>query len=249
MTDRAMIIFENVSKDYPIYSQVRRGIKSFLFNINSAIKEIKNLKFQALIDASFIVEKGESLGIIGRNGEGKSTILSLIAGVIKPTKGKIKINGKVFSLLELGSGFHPELTGRENIILNGLLLGFTRSEILDKIEKIIEFSELGDFIEQPIRTYSSGMIARLGFSVVTAAKPDILLIDEVLAVGDFAFQKKCIKKMLQFKEDGVTIVFVSHDMDAVRKICDKVLWLENHQVKMIGKVEEVIEKYETSFIK
>lgn len=248
MSKTEVIRFEGVSKYYPLYTHVRRGIKAFLFNIGTAIKDLKNSKFQALKDISFTVSKGESLGIIGRNGEGKSTILSLIAGVIKPSEGKVSIKGRVLSLLEIGSGFHPELTGRENIILNGLLLGFKRSEILEKLNYIIEFSELGEFIEQPIRTYSSGMIARLGFSVVTAAEPDILLIDEVLAVGDLAFQEKCLKKMLDFKKNGVTIVFVSHDLDSIKKICDRVLWLENHKIKMIGIVDEVIEKYKESFL-
>jgi lipopolysaccharide transport system ATP-binding protein len=241
--NKKVIVFENVSKTFPFYGHIRRGIKGFICNLPQALKDMKNGRFVALRDISFEIERGQSVGIIGRNGEGKSTILSLIAGVIRPTTGTVRVEGKVFPILELGSGFHPDLTGRENIILNGVLLGLTRSEMRAQLNDIIEFSELGEFIDQPIRTYSTGMIARLGFSVVLAAKPDILLVDEVLAVGDIAFQKKCFHKMLRFKEDGATIVFVSHDMTAVRNMCEKVIWIENHTVKRIGKPEEVIEEY------
>lgn len=238
-----VISFKNVSKTFPFYGPVRRGLKGFICNLPEALKDMKNGKFEALKDISFEVKKGESLGIIGRNGEGKSTILCLIAGVLKPTSGKVSVNGRVFPLLELGSGFHPELTGRENILLNGVLLGLKRSEIKERLDEIIAFSELKEFIDQPIRTYSTGMIARLGFSVVLAAEPDILLVDEVLAVGDMAFQRKCLDRMMKFKERGVTVVLVSHEMESIRMMCDKVIWLENHSVKMIGEPEDVIGKY------
>jgi lipopolysaccharide transport system ATP-binding protein len=172
--------------------------------------------------------------------------LGLIAGVLKPTRGKVNTRGRIASLLELGAGFHPELTGKENIILNGVLMGLTRAEILGKMGAIIDFSEIGDFIDQPIRVYSSGMIARLGFSVVVHLDPEILLIDEVLAVGDLEFQKKCIDKMVSFKKNGVTMVFVSHSMIDVEKICDRVAWIENHNIKLLGKTPDVISSYSTA---
>lgn len=247
MSDLA-VVFENVSKVYPIYSHVKRGFKSFFIHLPKIFRDMRNSKFEALKEVSFEIKKGETFGIIGKNGEGKSTILSLIAGVIKPTKGKVIVNGKVFPLLELGAGFHPELSGRENIILNGILLGHTKEEIMAKLDEIIEFSELGDFIDQPVRTYSSGMLARLGFSVMSSVETDILLIDEIFAVGDLHFQLKCFERMLKHKKNGTTIVFVSHDMDNVAKICDRVLWLDNHKIGLIGSAKGVIENYKKSFI-
>ena len=179
------------------------------------------------------MKKGETLGIIGKNGAGKSTILGLIAGVLRPNTGRVMVNGRISPLLELGAGFHPELTGRENIMLKGVLIGLTRSEVLKKIDEIIEFSELDDFIDQPVRIYSSGMLARLGFSIVASLDPEILLIDEILAVGDMDFQKKCIQRMTAFKKRGVTIIFVSHNLASVENICDRLLWIENHSSKEI----------------
>jgi len=244
-----VIVLDNVSKSYLLYHHITGGIKNFLFNLPEALNSMRNNRFEALKDISFKVQKGETLGIIGRNGAGKSTLLGLIAGVLKPTNGKIIVNGKISPLLELGGGFHPELTGNENIILNGVLLGMSRVEAKSKLKEIVEFSELGDFIDQPIRVYSSGMLARLGFSVVAHLDPDILLIDEILAVGDIDFQKKCIDKMMGAKKSGVTIVFVSHSMPDVKKICDRVLWIDNHIVNILGEPEEVIESYTKNFEK
>jgi lipopolysaccharide transport system ATP-binding protein len=238
-----VIILDNVSKSYPLYHHITGGIKNFLFNLPEALNTMRNNRFEALKDISFKVHKGETLGIIGRNGAGKTTILGLIAGVLKPSSGKVVVHGRISPLLELGGGFHPELTGKENIMLNGVLLGLTRSEVVRKMNEIIEFSELGDFIDQPIRVYSSGMLARLGFSVVAHLDPDILLIDEILAVGDMEFQKKCIDKMMGFKRSGVTIVFVSHAMANVEMICDRVLWVENHTVKILGEPNDVVNNY------
>jgi lipopolysaccharide transport system ATP-binding protein len=238
-----VIIFDNVSKSYPLYHHITGGIKNFLFHPLKAVHTMKNSRFEALRDISFEVLKGESLGIIGRNGTGKSTTLGLIAGVLKPSKGMVIVKGRISPLLELGAGFHPELTGRENIMLNGVLMGLTRAEVLKKMAEIIEFSELGEFIDQPIRVYSSGMLARLGFSVVSSLGPDILLIDEILAVGDMEFQKKCIEKMVGFKKSGVTMVFVSHSMTDVERICDRTLWIDNHNNKMLGNTKDVIESY------
>jgi lipopolysaccharide transport system ATP-binding protein len=238
-----VVVFDNVSKNFPLYHHLTGGIKNFLFNLPEAVNSMRNNRFEALKDISFKVHKGETLGIIGRNGAGKSTLLGLMAGVLKPSAGGITVKGRVAPLLELGSGFHPELTGRENIMLNGVLLGLTRAEVLKKIKEIIAFSELEEFIDQPIRVYSSGMLARLGFSVVAHLDPDILLIDEILAVGDQEFQKKCIDTMMSFKKSGVTIVFVSHSMPDVNRICDRVMWIENRTVKMLGRPGETVEVY------
>jgi lipopolysaccharide transport system ATP-binding protein len=238
-----VIILDKVYKSYPLYYHITGGIKNFLFHLPNAIRQMRNSKHEVLKDISFEIYKGETFGIIGKNGEGKSTMLGLMAGVLKPTKGNIIVKGKTSPLLELGSGFHPELTGRENIILNGVLLGLTRFEVLRKMKEIIEFSELGDFIDQPIRVYSRGMLARLGFSVVSSLDPDILLIDEILAVGDKDFQKKCLERMMNFKKSGVTMVFVSHSMENVKKICNRVAWIENHSIKMIGDSESIASCY------
>ncbi|MBM4330469.1 MAG: ABC transporter ATP-binding protein [Deltaproteobacteria bacterium] len=238
-----IIIFDNVSKSFPLYHPITGGYKNFLFHLPKWIKSLRDSRFEALRDISFEVYNGETFGIIGRNGVGKSTTLGLIAAVLKPTKGRIIVKGRISPLLELGAGFHPELTGRENIMLNGVLMGLLRAEISRKIDEIIEFSELDNFIDQPIRVYSSGMLARLGFSVVAHLAPEILLIDEVLAVGDIQFQKKCIDRMVDFKKKGVTMVFVSHSMRDVEKICDRVMWIDDHTVKKIGDAQEIIDNY------
>lgn len=241
--NEAVIILDNVSKSYPLYHHITGGLKNFLFNMPQALRNMRHSRFEALKNTSFEIYKGESFGIIGKNGAGKSTILGLIAGVLKPSKGRVIVNGRISPLLELGAGFHHELTGRENIMLNGVLLGLTRAEVLAKMDEIIEFSELGEFIEQPIRTYSSGMLARLGFSVVSSLDPEILLIDEILAVGDMDFQKKCLERMMGFKKKGVTMVFVSHSMPDVQKICDRVVLIENHTLKNIGMPDSIIAEY------
>ena len=234
--------FEDVTKTYPYYGYITSGFKNFILNLPKALKQTKK-RFVALENISFEVYKGDCFGIIGRNGAGKSTLLGLIAGVLKPDKGTIIVNGRISPLLELGAGFHPELTGRENIILNGVLLGMTKKEVLKKFDKIVEFSELEDFIDQPIRTFSSGMMMRLAFSVIAHLDPDILLIDEILAVGDVNFQKKCFKKIQEFKESKVTILFVSHDIDQVRNLCNRAMWIENHKIKFIGPADEVCDRY------
>ena len=236
------IEFKNVSKTYPLINT--GGIKTFLFNMVTQIKQYKNTKFTALKNINFTIKDGGVVGIIGKNGAGKSTTLGLIAGVLNPTNGSVKVNGRVAPLLELGAGFHQDLTGRENIVLNGILLGMSKKEVMSKIDEIISFAEIGEFIDQPIRKYSSGMLARLGFSVAIQINPDILLIDEVLSVGDQSFSKKSQKAIFDFKNRGVTIVLVSHDSTSIRKLCSKVIWIENHEVKMIGDTEEVLSKYE-----
>ncbi|MCI1027995.1 ABC transporter ATP-binding protein [Pantoea dispersa] len=237
------IEFKNVTKRYPLYHHIGSGIKELIFNPKRALSMLSGRSYLAIEDICFQVNKGESVALIGRNGAGKSTSLSLVAGVIKPTSGSVEVSGRVASMLELGGGFHPELTGRENIRLNATLLGLRRKELNKRIDKIIEFSELGEFIDEPIRVYSSGMLAKLGFSVITQVDPDILIIDEVLAVGDISFQRKCINTINDFKSKGVTILFVSHSMSDIEKVCNKVIWIENHKVRKIGDSKSVIADY------
>ena len=234
----------NVSKNFIMYHHFTGGIKNFLFHLPSAIRSMRSTRRTVLENVDFEIISGETVGIIGKNGAGKSTVLGLLAGVLLPSSGSVTVDGRVAPLLELGAGFHSLLSGRENIVLNGTLLGMLREEVNDKLEKIIEFSELEEFIDQPIRTYSSGMLARLGFSVAVNCNPDILLVDEVLAVGDDSFQKKCIKKMRWFKDRGKTIVFVSHDIREIKQVCDRVIWIENKTVRMNDKSDKVLSQYE-----
>ena len=238
-----VINFSHVTKEYPLYHHIGSGIKDLVFHPKRAFQLLKGRKYLAIVDITFTVGKGEAVALIGRNGAGKSTSLGLVAGVIKPTKGTVTTQGRVASMLELGGGFHPELTGRENIYLNATLLGLRRKEVQQRMDRIIEFSELGDFIDEPIRVYSSGMLAKLGFSVISQVEPDILIIDEVLAVGDISFQAKCIQTIRDFKNKGVTILFVSHNMSDVEKICDRVVWIENHKLREIDSAERIIELY------
>lgn len=241
-----VIEFKNVTKRYPLYHHIGSGIKELLFHPKRALDLFRGRSYLAIEDISFKIAKGESVALIGRNGAGKSTSLGLVAGIMKPSSGTVNVTGRVASMLELGGGFHPELTGRENIKLNAVLLGLRKEELKKRINKIIEFSELGEFIDEPIRVYSSGMLAKLGFSVITQVDPDILIIDEVLAVGDLGFQQKCIEIINQFKQQGVTILFVSHNITEIAKICDRVIWIENHHLREIGDAKEVLESYQES---
>ncbi len=238
-----VIVLENVSKQYPLYHHISGGLKHFLFNLPESLRAVRNSQFEVLTDVSFSVQRGETFGIIGKNGSGKSTTLGLIAGVLTPSQGRVATRGRISPLLELGGGFHHELTGRENIILSGVLLGLRRSEVLVRLEEIVEFADIGDFIDQPIRVYSSGMLARLGFSMVATLNPEILLIDEILAVGDLNFQLKCLNRMIEFKKSGVTMVFVSHRMEDILRMCDRVVWIEDHRIKHLGAAGEVVERY------
>jgi ABC-type polysaccharide/polyol phosphate transport system ATPase subunit len=200
--------------------------------------------FSALNDVSFCARDGEWLGVIGRNGSGKSTLLKVIAGVYKPTSGKVTVNGKVAALIELAAGFHPELSGRENIMMNGLLLGLTRREIADREANIIEFADLGDFIDSPVKQYSSGMYIRLGFAIAIQVNPDILLMDEVLAVGDLLFKEKCLEKLEGFREQGKTVLLVSHDLNAIRRHCRRAILIDSGQLIADGNPDEVASQYE-----
>ncbi len=204
-------------------------------------------QFLALEDLSFSIPPGQTVGVVGRNGSGKSTLLSLLARIYRPTTGRITVRGRIATLLELGAGFHPEFTGYDNIFLNGVIYGFTRAELEEKLPSIIEFAGIGDFVDTPIKHYSSGMVTRLGFSIAVHAEPDILLVDEVLAVGDLDFQQKCYAKIEEFKARGVTIFFVSHDIAAMRRVADRVLWIHDHRLRADGPTAEVLPRYEATF--
>ena len=211
------------------------------FNRN---KQVKMLKFTALKDVNFNIKRGETFGIIGPNGAGKSTLLKILCGIMRPTSGKVSINGSLSALLELGTGFHPELTGRENILINGLILGLSKKEIESKYDEIIEFSGIKDFIDEPIKTYSSGMAVRLSFSVAVHVNPDILILDEVLAVGDAEFQAKSKKRIEEYINSGKTVLLVSHDKTAILNYCTEALLLYKGTVIVRGKTEEVVGRYE-----
>ncbi|NPA35181.1 MAG: ABC transporter ATP-binding protein [Chlorobi bacterium] len=241
--DREIAIeVRNLWKTYVLYHHIVTSFKEVVLHFPRLFKKLRQSRFEVLKDVSFEVRKGEVFGIMGHNGAGKSTLLALIAGVIKPDRGTIKVKGRISPLLELGAGFHPELTGRENIILNGLLLGLTKREIMQRFDKIVEFSELGHFIEEPIRIYSSGMVARLGFSVAVHTDPDILLVDEVLAVGDANFQQKCLRKMEELRNNGVTMVFVSHSRAQMEAICDRIMTIDHGRVVSIEEINRHAEK-------
>jgi len=237
----ALIEFEHVSKVF----NHSGGAKLLRTHIEDRLSRRKSPreKFYALKDVSFHVDHGECMAIVGGNGAGKSTLLSLVTGLCLPTEGRIAVNGRVAALLELGSGFHPDLTGAENILLNASLLGLSRKRTETCFDDIVEFSGVGDFIEDPIRTYSSGMTMRLAFAVAVHVDPDILIVDEVLAVGDQAFQAKCFDRIARFKAEGRTLLFVSHSPQLVRQFCDRTLWLDNGQAVLIGTPDEVLNAY------
>jgi len=250
---------DNVSRIYQKYSARHRfqTFKSALVK-GDLIKSIKADELVTALDGvSFNVEKGRTLGLIGENGSGKSTMLKIVAGITKPSSGRITTVGKISALIELGAGFHPEITGRENVFINGIMLGLTKREISEKFDEIVSFAELEDFIDAPVKTYSSGMYMRLGFSVAINVNPDILLIDEVLAVGDASFIPKCLDRIDDFRRRKKTILFVSHGLDTVEKICDKVVFLKNGRIAAIGEpkrivnayLQDIAEKQEKAFVK
>lgn len=233
------IEFRNVSKRFP-RSAGRMLVRD---RISRWFTGKTAQSFYALRRVSFDIESGESVGVIGANGAGKSTLLSVIAGLAEPDEGNLSVRGRVAALLELGSGFHPDLTGRENVYLNASLLGLSRRRTLAVFDRIVEFSGIGDFIEEPIRTYSSGMVVRLAFAVAVNVDPDILLIDEVLAVGDSAFQVKCLDKIHEFRKAGKALVCVSHGHETLQRLCDRAIWLDHGELLMAGRVREVCAAY------
>jgi ABC-type polysaccharide/polyol phosphate transport system ATPase subunit len=200
-------------------------------------------EFHALNDVSFEIKKGEVVGIVGNNGAGKSTLLKVISGILRPTKGNVELGGNVVPMLELGSGFDYDLTGRENVFLNGAILGYSESFLRSKYDEIVEFSELGEFIDIPVRNYSSGMVMRLAFSIASMVSPDILIVDEILAVGDAAFQEKSHNRMMELMSHGTTVLLVSHSIDQVRSLCDRVIWLDHGNVMAIGEANEICDRY------
>ncbi|MFL0163862.1 ABC transporter ATP-binding protein [Candidatus Clostridium helianthi] len=237
-----MIKVDNVCMTYKMSYDRIKSIKEYLMSFIKG--KLKYEEFHALKNVSFEVNKGEVVGIIGRNGAGKSTILKVISGILKPTKGAITVDGNIVPMLELGSGFDHDLTGRENIFLNGAILGYSKEFLLEKYDEIVAFSELGKFIDVPIRNYSSGMLMRLAFSIATVVNPEILIVDEILAVGDDKFQEKSKARMLELMSGGTTVLFVSHSLSQIREMCNKVVWLENGTVKMCGGTKEICDEYE-----
>ena len=238
-----IIVADNVSMCFNLESERVDSLKDLL---------IKKIKFQscsfdefwALNNISFSVDKGESCALIGANGSGKSTMLKIISGILTPTKGSVEVNGSIAPLIELGAGFDYELTGRENIFLNGAILGYSKKLMLEKYDEIIDFSELRDFIDVPVKNYSSGMIARLGFSIATMVKPEILVVDEILAVGDQAFQDKCHKRLEDMMNSGTTVLLVSHSAADIKRICQKAVWIDKSNLRFVGNVDEALQLYD-----
>jgi ABC-2 type transport system ATP-binding protein len=239
--ENEIIRLDNVSVRYRLPSERIGSFKEYIIRLLQ--RKIRFNSFWALHEVNLSVYSGEVFGIIGKNGAGKSTMLKVISRVLHPTEGRVVVRGKVAPLLELGAGFHPELTGRENVFLNGSLLGYSRLEMKKCFQYVLDFSELHDFIDAPIRTYSSGMFARLGFAVATAHQPDILIIDEILGVGDEAFQLKCANRISQFRENGATILLVSHSMDPIKKLCQRVALINHGRIALVGEPDQVISAY------
>ncbi|MFD0869525.1 ABC transporter ATP-binding protein [Paenibacillus residui] len=235
------IKLENVSMKYRMASEKISSIKYYF--IQKMRKKISYVDFHALNNINFEIYKGEVFGIVGLNGAGKSTLLKIIAGILKPTSGKVTKNGAIAPLIELGAGFNGELSGLENIYLNGLVLGYSKKFIQEKVDEIIEFSELEQFIHTPLKNYSSGMRARLGFSIATIVQPEILIVDEVLSVGDHKFKEKSENKMMSMINGGATVLFVSHSLGQVEKLCNRVAWLEKGQIREIGEPQPIIERF------
>ena len=247
MTVSPVIDVSGVSKCYPIFEQPRDRLKQMFvphLRRQFGLKPAQYYReFWALKDISFSVQRGESVGILGRNGSGKSTLLQIICGLLSQTSGHVNVSGRIAALLELGSGFNPEFTGRENVYLNGGLLGLKREEIDSRFDQIADFADIGEFIEQPVKTYSSGMFARLAFSVMVNVSPDVLIVDEALSVGDAWFQHKSMARMRELMQSGCTVLFVSHSVDSVRMLCQRAVWLEAGSVKMMGSASEITNHY------
>jgi ABC-2 type transport system ATP-binding protein len=235
------ILLDNVSLSYRLPTEAIRTFKEYVIRLVQG--RIQHKSFWALKNISLEVNRGEIFGVLGRNGAGKSTLLKVISKVLIPVEGRVWIKGYISPLLQLGAGFHPELTGRENIYLNATLLGHSRIDIDEKLEEIIDFAEIGNFIEAPLRTYSSGMQARLGFAVASTWQPDILILDEVLSVGDAAFQEKCFDRMANFRDSGATVLMVSHSIAQIRDLCKRAVWLDHGEIQRIGVANEVCDAY------
>ena len=236
-----VVVLDNVSVRYRAADQLIGTFKEYAIRLIK--RQVKFKNFSALNNVSLQLNEGETLGVIGRNGAGKSTLLKVISRVLIPSEGRVRLRGRVSPLLELGAGFHPELTGMENIFLNGTLLGHSRKEIEARLDDIIEFADLGSFINSPIRTFSTGMVARLGFSICTTWKPDILIIDEVLSVGDENFRNKSGQRVMKFREQGTSSLLVSHNLTTIESLATKAIWLDHGQLKAEGTVKDVLKEY------
>lgn len=238
-----MIKLENVSMKFNLGIEKNFSIKEAFIAFFDKKRRPKKSDFWALKDVSFSIKKGEVVGLIGSNGAGKSTLLKVVSGVMKPTKGKVTVNGVISPMIELGAGFDPELTARENIYLNGSILGYSKMFLDEKFDDIVEFSELKDFLDVPVRNFSSGMVAKLAFSIATIVNPEILIVDEILSVGDIKFQEKSKNKMLEMIKGGTTVLYVSHSLESIRELCNRAVWLEHGQIVKIGDVNEICDEY------
>ena len=241
MEQEYSIVAQNVSMHFNMASERLESLKEYFIKLLKRQLFFKD--FIAVNNVSFDIKKGEVFGIVGTNGSGKSTTLKMISGILKPTSGKITINGNIAPLIELGAGFDGELTARENIYLNGAVLGYSKKYIDEHFDQIVDFAELRDFLDMPIKNYSSGMVARIAFAIATVITPDILIVDEILSVGDFLFQEKCEKRINELMEGGTTIVIVSHSIDQIERLCDRVMWIEKGNLKMLGETSEVCQAY------
>ncbi len=243
MEDKVVIDVNNVTIRFNLANQKVDNLKEYVIRLIK--KELMFQEFLAVKDVSFQVKAGEAWGIIGTNGSGKSTLLKAVSGILKPYKGSIKINGSIAPLIELGAGFDPNLTARENIYLNGCVLGHTEKYMREHFDEIVDFAELHQFLDSPIKNYSSGMKARLGFAVATMVRPEILIVDEILSVGDYAFRKKCEQRMNEMLSGGTTLLYVSHSLDEVKRLCDHAIWLDKGDTRMIGEANAVCDAYLT----
>lgn len=240
MGQNAIIEVKNLKKEYKLYAKKSDRLREVI-----ALKHRQYYTpFYALNDISFEVQKGETIGILGTNGSGKSTLLKILSGVVAPTEGSVCVNGKISALLELGAGFNPEYTGLENIALHGTMMGYTQEEMKTKSEEIIRFADIGEYITQPVKTYSSGMFARLAFAAAVNVEPEVLIVDEVLSVGDMRFQIKCMNRMKKMMENGTTILYVSHDINSVRRFCNRAMWINKGELMAIGDTNEIADHYE-----
>ena len=244
-----MIKVENVSMKFNLGVEKDNSLKMMFIRLFDRRKRIKKEYFWALKDVSFNVEKGDVVGIVGANGAGKSTILKVVSGVYKPTKGKVTVNGNISPMIELGAGFDGELTARENIYLNGAILGYSKEFIDEKFDEIVEFSELNEFLDVPVKNFSSGMVAKLAFSISTVVEPEVLIVDEILSVGDIKFQEKSKNKMMSMINGGTTVLYVSHSLQSIKDLCSKVLWLDHGKVVDFGETNDICDRYYDALMK
>lgn len=244
-----MIILKNVSMKFNLGVEKDNSLKMIFINLFTPRKKKKKDYFWALKDIDFRINKGDVVGIIGANGAGKSTLLKVVSGVYKPTTGTVEVNGKISPMIELGAGFDGELTARENIYLNGAILGYSKEFLEQKFDDIVEFSELKDFLDVPVKNFSSGMVAKLAFSISTIVDPEVLIVDEILSVGDIKFQEKSKNKMMSMIEGGTTVLYVSHSIDSIKELCSKVIWLDHGKIVKMGDTKEICDEYYKKLMK